>query len=346
MNHVDIIATLGPASLDDKILRKMIRAGVDIFRINMSHQTPQSMKETCLKIRRQESKEGKKGSILIDLQGPRMRTGKLKQGKPVELKEKHKVRLRVSGQPGSEKILTSPDKTILKMAAPRRSLFIDNGLLELGILRVDKKKKEILCRILTGGVLGENKGINLPGVPFPASVFTGKDRKDLRAALKMNIDWIALSFVKSIDEINKLKKEIRCYRKKIPVMAKIERPEPVRHFESILNNVEGVMVARGDLGIEVGYEKVPLIQKELIRKANQRDVYTVTATEMLESMIRKPRPTRAEASDVANAVLDGTDAVMLSGETAVGKYPVRAVKTMKRIIQLVQRYQKEGRIRL
>ncbi len=336
MKKIKIIATVGPACKTGPKIKSLVQAGVDIFRINMSHQNSHSLKEWCRRIRQQRPRRNSKISILVDLQGPRIRTGRLKRG-VVALKQNQKIAIRIGQVKGNSRIISTPFEPLLDMAVPGRSIFIDNGLLELRVLKVRRPQKQIDCRVITGGRLGENKGINLPNAAYPSTVLTAKDREDLRAAAELNVDWIALSFVQSAEDLNRVKDELKRLGKKIPVMAKIERNEALGNIQGILKMADGMMVARGDLGIEAGVEQVPVLQKLLIRRANQKKVFAVTATEMLESMIERPRPTRAEASDVANAIWDGTDAVMLSGETAIGKYPVLAVEFLIRIIRVAQK---------
>lgn len=326
-----IIATAGPACKEGKTLKALLLEGADIIRINASHTTPKELEHWILSIRKTAASLKKVVGILVDLQGPRVRTGKLEGAKPVILRPGQEVEIVVGNRPGTaNKIVTTcrPFPRMLKKGDP---ILLDNGTLRLEVLQVGKNR--IGARVIAGGLLGENKGINLPHAPITLPALTAKDLSDLALASKHNVDFIALSFVRSEEDVLVLKRWLAKRKKEISVIAKIEKRGAVSHIWPILDVADGIMVARGDLGIELGVEKLPFIQKELIEHANLMAVPVITATQMLESMIEHPAPTRAEVSDVANAVFDGTDAVMLSGETAIGKYPVETVRVMSKIIK-------------
>lgn len=331
MRKTKIVATVGPACETEKKLTALIRAGADMLRINASHTHPQGIKKWIHLIRKAEAGSDKTVSILVDLQGPRIRTGKLKGKKPVFLKSGTRVMIAVSSKPGTEMQITTTCPKFPEMVKAGDTVLLDNGYLELRVLSV--KKEGVLSRVITGGYLGENKGINLPHAPITLPALGRKDQNDLKAAIRGRVDYIALSFVRSEKDVRTLKNWLRNRGQDIPVIAKIEKPRAVDNIASILKTSDGVMVARGDLGIEMGVEKIPLIQKRIIEHARRMRIPVITATQMLESMIENARPTRAEASDIANAVLDGTDAVMLSGETSIGKYPLESVKIMAKIIE-------------
>lgn len=331
MRKTKIVATVGPACETEKKLTALIRAGVDIFRINASHTSPEGIQAWSRRVRRAERRSGKTISILVDLQGPRIRTGKLKDKKPVFLKSGGKVMIAMTSQPGTEMRITTACREFSRMVKAGDQILLDNGLIELRVLSL--KKDGVFCKIVIGGMLGENKGINLPHAPVTLPALGRKDRDDLKAAVRVGADYIALSFVRSEKDVVTLKDWLRRRGQDIPVIAKIEKPRAVDRIDPILKESGGVMVARGDLGIEMGVEKVPLIQKKIIDHAREMKIPVITATQMLESMMENARPTRAEASDIANAVLDGTDAVMLSGETSIGRYPLESVRIMAKIIE-------------
>lgn len=330
MKKTKIIATVGPSCADPKILKSLIRLGVNVFRINASHTTPESLRHWIRHLRKVTHEADSAIPILVDLQGPRVRTGRLEGGKPVVLKKDAIISIIPSSKPGSAEEITTICRPFLKMVKTGDPVLFDNGMIELKVTAV--KKGKVICRVVSGGVLGENKGINLPSAPVTLPALSPKDRRDLAIAAGLGADYVALSFVRSAKDIMIVKDWLKKRGKKIPVIAKIEKPKAVDLYESILKVADGIMVARGDLGIELGVEKVPAIQKQLIEQANRRHLPVITATQMLESMIEHPHPTRAEASDVANAVFDGTDAVMLSGETSIGKYPEETIAVMSKIV--------------
>ena len=330
MRKTKIVATVGPSCSDEKKLEALILAGADVLRVNASHDTPAGIRQWVRKIRRVELRVKKPIAILVDLQGPRVRTGKLMKGEAVYLKTGENVLISETSQPGTVKEISTSCLQFSEMVKKGDNVLLDNGTLLLRVLQVSKKKVE--CKILRGGKLGENKGINLPHAPVTLPALSVKDLKDLKAAVASDVDFIALSFVRSEKDVLAAKKVLSRLQSKIPIISKIEKPRAVTGIQPILNVTDGIMVARGDLGIEMGVHKVPFIQKQLVDLANQNRIPVITATQMLESMMDSPYPTRAEASDIANAVFDGTDAVMLSGETAIGKYPLEAVRTMAQII--------------
>ena len=326
-----IVVTVGPACEEPAKLESLILAGADVMRINASHTTPEGIAGWVKRIRKAAARVRHPVGIMVDLQGPRLRTGKLKDGRPVSLKTGEKILLEASSRAGDRGLVTTSCREFPGMVKKGDPILLDNGLMELRVL--EKKGVRVLCRVVIGGLLKENKGINLPKAPITLPALTRKDIGDLKAAVKLDVGFIALSFVRTEKDVAALQHWLTVRHKRIPVIAKIEKPSALKHIEAILDISDGIMVARGDLGIELGVEKVPAIQKRLIEAANRAAVPVITATQMLESMIEKATPTRAEVSDIANAVFDGTDAVMLSGETSVGEYPLNTVQVMADIIR-------------
>ncbi len=335
INKTKIIATLGPASNSQAILKKMVAAGMNVARLNFSHGGYETHAESIKLIRALSRTMNRHIGILLDLQGPKIRTGKLKDGEPVYLETGKVVRLTTQVVLGTAEKISVTYKDMPRDTKKGDTILLDDGLLELVVMH--KRKEIITCRINNGGWLKENKGINLPGVTVSAPSLTAKDIRDLNFGIKMGVDYFALSFVRSADDLKQIKNHISKQGQDIPVIAKIEKPEAVDNLDSILQVADGIMVARGDLGVEMKPEKVPTIQKTIIKAAILANKPVITATQMLETMSVNPIPTRAEASDVANAIYDGTDAVMLSGETASGKYPVEAVDMMARIAARTER---------
>jgi pyruvate kinase len=325
-----ILATLGPASQEVNIIEQMILAGADGFRLNFSHGNHDYFKPLIEKIRAAATKTNKPVSILQDLQGPKIRTGLLKNHQPVYLEAGKTIEItteEIEGTPGQISTNYSGMPDDVKTGDP---ILIDDGAIELKVKNIESNR--IMAEVVTGGWLNEKKGINLPGSQISAPSLTEKDIADARFGVAMKVDYIALSFVRSGLDVLALKNLVNELNyPDVKIIAKIEKPEAVKNIKEILEVADGIMVARGDLGVEVPAEKVPLIQKKLIERANKFEKLTITATQMLESMVHNVRPTRAEASDVANAILDGTDVLMLSQETAVGEHPLRAVKTMASI---------------
>lgn len=333
--NTKIIATVGPACQTPEVLKALITEGVDVFRINASHSTPESLEFWVNLVRRVSMEMGRHIAVLIDLQGPRIRTGRLKKA-PLVLKTGQTITMKVGNMVSNGSFLTTTCEEFTGMVKKGDAILIDNGTVTLKAESVNKSG--IQCRVVVGGPVGNNKGINLPSAPITLPALTDKDLVDLAAAAKLGADYVALSFVRSRDDIMTMRRWMQKHHVKIPIIAKIEKPQAVKNIKSIMGLADGIMVARGDLGIEMGVERVPRVQKLLIDEAEKANVPVITATQMLETMIDNPHPTRAEVSDIANAVFDGTDAVMLSGETSVGKYPVEAVRIMRKIIQ-----QAEGR---
>lgn len=335
MRKTKIICTIGPASKEENILRGLITGGMDIARINTSHCDSEEVMEIVEKIRRISQEFKRNTAIILDLQGPKIRVSDLKN--KIRLERKQKVIFTVANNydyshSGINNIIkVTYDKFIEDIKKGSR-IFIDDGLIECKVLDINIPKKSAVCEVITGGLLNSNKGINIPGVPISADSVTKKDLEFLNLGLKLEVDFIAQSFVRNSYDIEKIKRVISGKKSHAMVIAKIEKNEAVDNFDSILNSADAVMVARGDLGIEMDPEEIPNIQKRIIKKANMLGKPVITATQMLDSMMRNPRPTRAEVSDVANAIIDGSDSVMLSGETAVGKYPLESLKMMVKII--------------
>ncbi len=332
-----IVATIGPASGNPQTVRELVGAGVDVFRLNFSHGNHAEHARYVEMIRAAARDADEPVAIMQDLQGPRIRTGRLAKGGEVELAEGAEVTLRHGDFAGDAQSVAVSYEHFAEDVKPGDTVLLADGLVELKVLSAGADGAR--CRVEVGGRLGENKGINLPGVALSIAAPTEKDLEDLAFGLEQGVDFVALSFVRSAQDVRRLKEELARHGEAaagVPVIAKIEKPEAVQDLRAVLEASDGAMVARGDLGIEMATEAVPAVQKQIIRMANRLGMPVITATQMLESMICSPRPTRAEASDVANAILDGTDAVMLSGETSVGRYPVQAVRIMDRIAQHIE----------
>ena len=325
-----IVATLGPASSTPELFRALVRAGLDVARLNFSHGSHEQKAELIAMVRQVAREEGKPICILADLQGPKIRTGKLKDHKPVQLVAGEHITIAPSETEGTATRVGTTFTTLAENLEPGSQILLSDGLIELCVVSVNGP--DTLCRIINGGTLGENKGINLPGIPVKVPSLTEKDEEDLEFALAQNVDTVAVSFVRTAEDVRHVKNRVAALGSDAWVIAKLEKPQAIEHLDEILEIADGIMVARGDLGVEVPPEKVPAIQKHIIRRAAEYRKPVITATQMLESMIDNPRPTRAEASDVANAIYDGTDSVMLSAESAAGKYPVEAVAMMAKIV--------------
>ena len=328
--HSKIVCTIGPATRSPRMIRKLIAAGMDVARLNFSHGTHQEHAQSIAMLRDAATQYKKPLAILADLQGPKIRTGALAGGGTVLLRAGQKFVITVAKVLGDSTRVNTTFQPLPREVKSGDRILLSDGLIEL---RVEKTtRSEVICQVVNGGVLGEHKGINLPGVKLHVPAITEKDRVDLRFALAHGADYIAASFVRRAEDVHLAKELVRRFKKDTPVIVKLEKPEAIDNLEQILPVSDGVMVARGDLGVEMNPEQVPVVQKNIIARAREFRRPVITATQMLESMTENPRPTRAEASDVANAIFDGTDAVMLSAETATGKYPVEAVSMMARII--------------
>ena len=330
MRRAKIVCTLGPASREPAFIGHLIDEGMNVARINFSHGDPDEHRAVIAAVRAEAKKRDRPVAILQDLQGPKIRVGRFVNGS-IELEPGAELTLTTRDVPGTQEIVSTTYKGLPGDVKPGDQLLLDDGLLSLEV--IEKDETDVATRVLIGGTLKNNKGINLPGVKVSAPALTDKDRRDLALGMQIGVDFVALSFVRSpvdIDEAITL--AVRPDGKRVPIIAKIEKPEAIECLEEIVDRADGIMVARGDLGVEMPPEKVPVIQKHVIRRSAEWRKPVITATQMLESMIENPRPTRAEASDVANAIFDGTDAVMLSGETANGLYPREAVAMMARIV--------------
>ena len=325
-----IICTIGPSCSTEAALRELIRVGMDVARLNFSHGSHQNHARHLKTLRHVAAEEGKTICILQDLQGPKIRTGMLKGHQAVALKSGGQVTITTRDVEGTAELISTTFKGLADEVRPGTCILLSDGRIELRVVSVSGD--EIECQVLNGGTLGEHQGINLPGAALSIPALTDKDRKDLEFGLEHGVDAIALSFVRSAADVLEAKKIIASHKQDVPVIAKLEKPQALDQLEEILEASDGVMVARGDLGVEMPPERVPVIQKHVIRRAAEWRKPVIIATQMLESMIENPRPTRAEASDVANAIFDGTDAVMLSAETASGRYPKEAVCMMAKIV--------------
>lgn len=330
-----ILCTLGPATCKAERIKELIYAGMDGVRLNFSHGDYNFYKNLFKQIDSACRKTKSSLSILIDLQGPKIRIGELVQPE-IKINSGDKIEITIDKVIGTNKIISTSYKALVKDAKISERILIDDGIIKLKILK--KKTKSLVCLIEEGGILKPRKGMNLPEMTLSTPSVTKKDLSDLKFALQFRVDYIALSFVRSANDIIKLRRWLSRNGYNVPIIAKIEKKEAVDNIDSILNEADGLMVARGDLGVELPTEEVPNIQKSIIKKCNSIGKLVITATQMLESMIHNPIPTRAEASDVANAVLDGTEAVMLSGETSVGKYPLKTVQIMNKIILNAEHY--------
>ncbi|MGH9396655.1 MAG: pyruvate kinase [Terriglobia bacterium] len=325
-----IVCTLGPAVARSEELSVLLEAGMDVARLNFSHGTHADHLRFLRKVRRLSKDQGRHVSILQDLQGPKLRTGALENGLPVEIVKGSEVTFAARCVPGNSRLITTDFFELPSAVSPGSRILLSDGLIELCVESV--RETDVRCRVIEGGELRERQGINLPNVQLKISALTQKDRHDLGFALRHHVDYIALSFVRQADDVLELKRLIQLQGREIPVVAKLEKPEAVENLDDILAVSDAVMVARGDLGVEMPPESVPLLQKHIVARANAMRVPVIIATQLLESMKYQYTPTRAEASDVANAILEGADALMLSGETASGKFPAQAVQMMARII--------------
>ena len=331
MRHTKIVATLGPACSAPETLRALLTAGVDVVRLNFSHGSHESHARNYAAIRDATEATGRTVAVMQDLSGPKIRTGPLEGGQPLTLSPGQTLRIAVGDSPGNSEVIYTTYEPLVRSASRGDRLLLDDGRIELRVEEL--RPEEMVTVVVNGGSLGQHKGINAPGVALPASAVTDKDAADLRFGLKLGVDLVALSFVQTAGDVERAIDIMRAAGRAVPVIAKIERPEAVSNIDAILDVAQGVMVARGDLGLEVPLEQVPRMQKHIIRRARVAGVPSILATQVLESMRVDPRPTRAEVSDAANAVDEGADAIMLAGETAVGAHPVRAVETLDAIIR-------------
>jgi pyruvate kinase len=334
-----IVCTVGPASSSEAVLRDLLRTGMDVARLNFSHGTHEEHARMIERIRRAAAREGRSVGILQDLAGPKIRTGRLKYRTPIVLRRGAKVTITPRDIPGTASLLSSTIP-IGKEVSPGSRILLADGLIELRVKAVPGDDVE--CEVLNGGMLGEHKGINLPGTPLSVPSLTEKDKKDLLFGLKHGIDLLAISFVRTAEDVLDAKRFMAAQNVFVPIIAKLEKPQAIDNLEAILQASEGVMVARGDLGVEMPAEKIPAIQKLIIQRATDWRKPVITATQMLESMVENPRPTRAEVSDVANAVFDGSDAVMLSAESASGKYPRESTAMMAKIVSEAEHHMGDG----
>ncbi len=334
MRRAKILATLGPASREPHILEALLANGLNAVRINMSHGTQLEHAETIQLARHAAAKFNRPLAILVDLSGPKIRTGILKDKLPVTLANGASFVITSRQIEGNQMEVSTNFVDLPKLVQAGASILLDDGALEL---RVESTTEtDVVTRVVNGGLLYERKGINLPNTALPIPSLTAKDREDLKFAVEQNADYIALSFVRKAEDCIEAKELIKQHGGRAMLVAKIEKAEAITNLDSIVQATDGVMVARGDLGVETSVELVPVYQKRIIEASINHDKFVITATQMLQSMVEEPRPTRAEASDVANAVWDGSDAVMLSAETAAGRFPVESVATMCRIIEAAE----------
>lgn len=334
MKRTKIVCTIGPSTDSKEALRQLLLSGMDVARLNFSHGTHEWHAEIIKILRELEEELNRPVGILVDLCGPKIRTGEL-NAEEVVLKDGQEFILSCDEIIGDDKRVSISYSHLCSDVKAGERVLLDDGLLELKVKSVDAPN--VICDVIFGGILKPHKGVNFPSVKLSISSITEKDIEDLAFAVKYDPDFIAFSFVRTASDVMRLKELIQIENKNIPVISKIEKVEAVENFDEILSVSDGIMIARGDMGVELEFERVPIIQKDIIKKCNRVSKPVITATQMLDSMIRNPRPTRAEATDVANAVIDGTDAIMLSGETASGKYPLEAVKTMVKIAESAEK---------
>jgi len=341
MPRTKIVCTIGPATDSPEMMRGLIQAGMNVARINFSHGDRASHAKSIATLRQAAEQEGRLVAVMADLQGPKLRVGEI-EGGTVDLLVGEVVTL--TSRPRSETAgeIPVPYPALLRELEAGQVILLDDGSLELVVVQAGGG--DVRCRVITGGALASHKGINVPGVGLPFSALTPKDRKDVEFALEQGVDFVALSFVRRANDVRELRQFLESKGHDVAIIAKIENPEALAAFEDILAAANGIMVARGDLGVETPAEEVPFHQKRIISACNRVGKPVLTATQMLQTMMEHPRPTRAEASDIANAVLDGTDAVMLSGETAVGRHPVEAVRVMRKICANAEAHLSYGRL--
>src|SRR5215216_2682667 len=334
LRRAKILATLGPASREPAVLESLLAAGANAVRINMSHGSQEEHVETITRARAAAERLKRPLSVLVDLSGPKIRTGMLKGGQPVQLEANAVFTLTTRSVVGDAREVSTNYAGLARDVKPGARILLDDGAIELTV--ESTTETDVVTRVVNGGALAERKGINLPGASLPIPSLTDKDRRDLQFAVREGADYIALSFVRRAEDCLEAKALIKAAGGRQPLVAKIEKAEAIDHLDEIIEATDGVMVARGDLGVETSVELVPIYQKRIIEQADIKGKFVITATQMLQSMVTNPRPTRAEASDVANAVWDGSDCLMLSNETAMGQNPVAAVATMARIIETAE----------
>ncbi|WP_346904923.1 pyruvate kinase, partial [Faecalicatena contorta] len=337
MKKTKVVCTMGPNTNDRELMRTLIKNGMDVARFNFSHGDHAEHKSRMDMLKQLREEERANTAILLDTKGPEIRTGVLKDGKKVQLETGSTFTLTIDEIEGSNKKVSITYRGLVEDVDKGKIILIDDGLIGLEV--VSKTERDIICTVINGGELGERKGVNVPNVPVRLPAITDKDKEDIKFGVEQDVDFIAASFVRNAECVL----EIRAFLKEldapfIPIIAKIENAEGIQNIDEIIRAADGIMVARGDLGVEIPAEEVPYLQKMMIQKCNNNFKTVITATQMLDSMIRNPRPTRAEVTDVANAVYDGTDAVMLSGETAQGKYPVEALQMMVHIIENTEQH--------
>ena len=335
MRRAKIVCTLGPATSSPERLRELVAAGMDVARLNLSHGSYADHEAVYAEVRAASNESGRAVGVLVDLQGPKIRTGRFAHG-AVTLVNGERFTITVDDILGDKDRVSTTYKGLPGDVEPGDRLLIDDGRVALKAIEVTDT--DIVTEVVEGGVVSNNKGINLPGVAVSVPAMSEKDEADLRWALRLRADMVALSFVRDAKDIERVHEIMDEEGVRLPVIAKIEKPQAVENLEEIINAFDGLMVARGDLGVELPFEEVPLVQKRAVEMARRKAKPVIVATQVLESMIENPRPTRAEASDCANAVLDGADAIMLSGETSIGKWPIEAVTTMARIIESVEEH--------
>src|SRR6202171_576087 len=333
--HSKIVCTIGPASRSPRMIKRLLQAGMDVARLNFSHGSHAEHARSIALLRAASIEHKKPIAILADLQGPKIRTGPLAGRGPVQLHAGQRFVITTARILGDSTRVSTTFKSLPREVRPGNRILLSDGVIELRVVQV--RGVEVICDVVNGGALGENKGINLPGIKLRVPALTAKDRQDLVFALKQGANYIAVSFVRRSEDVLQATGLLRRAGKATPIIAKLEKPEAIENLDAILRAADGVMVARGDLGVEMRPERVPVVQKTIIARAREFRRPVITATQMLESMTQNPRPTRAEASDVANAIFDGSDAVMLSAETASGNYPVEAVQMMAKIIEKAEK---------
>jgi pyruvate kinase len=336
MRRTKIVATIGPASSAPETLERLVRAGADVLRLNFSHGDHDQHLAVIRTAREIATRLDRPVALLQDLSGPKIRIGRVR-GDEIELVAGARIEITTdTSLEGTPELISTTYSALPRDVTPGDQILLDDGNLELRVL--DTAGERVRCQVVDGGRLRSHKGMNLPGVTLSTPALTQKDRADLAFGIENGVDYVALSFVRRAQDIDEARAVVRSLRSELPLIAKIEKPQALENLTAILQTADGVMVARGDLGVEIGTEDVPLAQKRIIAAANRAGKLVITATQMLESMVENPRPTRAEASDVANAILDGTDAVMLSEESAIGHYPVEAAETMARIADYTERH--------